>query len=174
VPEAPRAEEANVTADFTFTYHSAQRERFRSGSLAEEWRSRYPEIFDQADLNLVRNQPLYHFFEWLSAVLIYEATGWLSLVESYTAGTHPNKRSKLRALVGDEIFEQLDLQQSGQPDLFVYQPGTDQWFFCEVKGGPDKERDNQKAWRNRFLALLERHKMKGARVRMIQLKEIKL
>jgi hypothetical protein len=59
-----------VTADFTFTYHPAQRERFRSSALAEEWKSRYPMIFDQADLDLVRNQPLYHFFEWLSAVLI--------------------------------------------------------------------------------------------------------
>jgi len=163
-----------VTADFTFTYHAAQRERFRSGSLAEEWKSRYPMIFDQADLDLVRNQPRYHFFEWLSAVLIYEATGWLSLVESYTAGTHPDKREKLRAIVGDEIFKDLNLHQSGQPDLFVYRPGTDQWFFCEVKGGPDKERDNQREWREKFRKLLTDLRVRGERIRMIQLKEINL
>ena len=163
-----------MTADFTFTYHAAQRERFRSGSLAEEWKSRYPMIFDQADLDLVRNQPLYHFFEWLSAVLLYEATGWLSLVESYTAGTHPGKRARLRAIVGEEILRELDLHQSGQPDLFVYRPGTDQWFFCEVKGGPDKERENQREWRERFRKLLTDLRVRGERIRMIQLKETTL
>lgn len=131
-------------------------------------------IFDEADLDLAKNQPSYHFFEWLSAVLLYEATGWLSLVESYTAGTHPDKRDKLRIMVGEDILRELDLQQSGQADLFVYQPGTDQWFFCEVKGGPDKERDNQRAWREKFQKLLKDLGVKGERVRMIQLKEIRL
>ena len=163
-----------MTADFTFTYHSAQRARFRSGSLADEWVARYPMIFDSADRDLVKNQPTYHFFEWLSAVLIYEATGWLSLVESYTAGTHPDKRDRLRGIVGDDIFKELDLHQSGQPDLFVYQPGTDQWFFCEVKGGPDKERENQREWRERFRKLLTDLRVRGERIRMIQLKETKL
>lgn len=163
-----------MTPDFTFTYHAAQRERFRSGPLAEEWKSRYPMLFNQADLDLVRHQPLYHFFEWLSAVLIYEATGWLSLVESYTARTHPEKRDTLSAIVGDDIFKELDLNQSGQPDLFVYRPGTDLWFFCEVKGGPDRERDNQRLWREKFRALLTGRRVSGNRIRLIQIKEIKL
>jgi hypothetical protein len=162
-----------MTADFTFTYHTAQRERFRTGSLAEEWKERYSTIFDQADLVLVRNQPQYHFFEWLSAVLIYEATGWRSLVESYTAKTHPRKRETLVATVGEEIFQWIDTHGSGQPDLFSFQPGTDQWFFCEVKGGPDRERDNQRAWREEFGELLKRLKVKGTRIRMIELKEIR-
>jgi hypothetical protein len=98
----------------------------------------------------------------------------LSLVESYTAETHPAKRNKLRGIVGDEIFKELDLHQSGQPDLFVYRPGTDQWFFCEVKGGPDKERDNQREWREKFRELLAGLRVRGERIRMIQLKEIKL
>jgi hypothetical protein len=163
-----------VTTQFTFTYHEAQRERFRSGELADEWTSRYPMIFEQVDRDLVRNQPQYHFFEWLSAVLIYEATGWLSLVESYTARTHPTKRDKLRAIVGADIFNELDRNQSGQPDLFVYRPGTDQWFFCEVKGGPDRERDNQREWREKLSALIAGLRVKGQRIRMIEIKEIKL
>ena len=162
-----------MTTDFTFTYHKAQRERFRAGSLAEEWAARYPMLFDRADLEIVRNQPQYHFFEWLSAVLIYEATGWCSLVEGYTSGTRPRKRETLRATVGDEIFRWLETHGSGQPDLFSFQAATDQWFFCEVKGGPDKERDNQRVWREEFSELLRNLKVKGKRVRKIELKEIR-
>ena len=162
-----------MTADFTFTYHSAQRDRFRSGSLADEWAARYPMIFDQADRELVKNQPTYHFFEWLSAVLLYEATGLLILVESYTVSTHPKKREKLQEIVGTDIFSWLAEKESGQPDLFAFRPGTEEWFFCEVKGGPDKERDNQRVWREQFHALMGCRKVKGERVRMIQLREIK-
>jgi hypothetical protein len=162
-----------VTTQFTFTYHAAQQARFRSVALAEEWKERYPMLFEQVDLNLVRTQPRYHFFEWLSAVLIFEATGWLSLVEGYTADTHPQKRAKLREIVGEEILRWLDDHESGQPDLFVYGSRPDEWFFCEVKGGPDRERQNQREWTARFRKLLKSQKVRGERVRLIHLKEIR-
>jgi hypothetical protein len=164
-----------MNADFTFTYHPDQRKHFRDGSLADEWRLHYPMLFDAKDRELLKtgHQAQYHFFEWLSAVLLYEATGYLSLVEGYTAKTHKEKREKLRDTVGVEIFNWLDENQSGQPDLFVYRRGTDQWFFCEVKGGPDKTRGNQLKWMAGFRECLRRQKVRGERVRLIQLKEIR-
>jgi hypothetical protein len=165
-----------MNADFTFTYHADQRARFREGSLADAWQARYPMLFDDKDRDLLRtaHQTKYHFFEWLSAVLIYEATGWLSLVEGYTATTHPEKRRKLREIVGPEMFSWLDAHESGQPDLFVYGADPGAWFFCEVKGGPDRPSDNQREWREKFRQLLTDRQVRGERIRMIQLKEIKL
>jgi hypothetical protein len=165
-----------MKVDFTFTYHPDQRKRFREGSLADEWRVRYPMLFDTKDRDLLRtgHQAQYHFFEWLSAVLLYEATGWMSLVESYIAKTHEDKRQMLREIVGPEIFTWLDAHQSGQPDLFVYRPGTAEWFFCEVKGGPDRTRHNQREWIEGFRALLKEQEVLGERVRLIHLTAIKL
>lgn len=164
-----------MDADFTFTYHPDQRKRFRDGSLADEWRLRYTMLFDTKDRELLKteHQAQYHFFEWLAAVLLYEATGYLSLVEGYTAKTHEEKREKLRKAVSVDIFNWLAENESGQPDLFVYRPGSDQWFFCEVKGGPDKESDNQRVWRERFRKRLTDLRVKGERMRMIQLKEFR-
>ena len=153
--------------DFFFTYHAAQRQRFRDGLLVREWRERYPILFDEKDEELARNQPQYHFFEWLSAALLYEATGYQCLVEGYTAKTHQDKRKVLEVIVGGELFCWLDTHQSGQPDLFAYCQGADDWFFCEVKGGPDRLRDNQKVWMEAF----QEHT--GKCVRVIQLDEYK-
>lgn len=165
-----------MNADFTFTYHPDQRKRFRDGSLADEWRLRYSMLFDAKDRELLKteHQAQYHFFEWLAAVLLYEATGYLSLVEGYTAKTHEEKREKLRKAVSVDIFNWLAENESGQPDLFVYRQGTDQWFFCEVKGGPDKARGNQLKWTAEFRELLKLQKVRGERVRLIHLKEIRI
>jgi hypothetical protein len=154
--------------DFMFTFHASQRERFRDGTLIEHWSTRYPELFDADDIRLLEteHQRQYHFFEWLSAVLLFEATGYLSLVEGYTAKTHTAKRSRFAEVVGREMFSWANDNQSGQPDLFVYRPGSDDWFFCEVKGGADRVRDNQKRWMAAFDAL-KIHK----KVRIIQLAE---
>jgi VRR-NUC domain len=165
---------ASTPTDFTFTYHAAQRARFRTGDLAELWRARYSDLFDERDLKLLRTpyQRRYHFFEWLSAILLYEAIGYRSLVESYTARTHPEKRERLKSLVGGAIFEWLDSHQSGQPDLFVYSPQTNDWFFCEVKGGADRIRRNQIAWFEGFGDLMQERGITGARVRVLQLREV--
>jgi len=160
--------------DFTFTYRAAQRERFRTGTLAETWRERYPELFDTEDLKLLNtpHQRTYHFFEWLSAILLYEATGYRSLVEGYTAKTHPDKRRQLERVVGPEIFQELDKRQSGQPDLFVYRMETKSWFFCEVKGPGDRMRKNQKEWIEYFSGYLQGRGITGKRTRELRLREI--
>jgi hypothetical protein len=33
--------------------------------------------------------------------------------------------------------------EGGHPDLLLYSKDGTDWFFCEVKGGPDKLRPNQ-------------------------------
>lgn len=160
--------------DFTFTYHATQRERFRTGTLAEEWREKYPELFDAEDLKLLTtaHQRRYHFFEWLSAILLYEATGYLSLVEGYTAKTHPKKRERLELMVGPETFKRLDELQSGQPDLFVYRMETKSWFFCEVKGPGDRIRKNQEKWIADFSNDVHGRCISGKRIRVLRLREV--
>lgn len=134
--------------DFSFSYHPSQREKFRSGTLVQEWSHRYPNLFDDDDRRvlLTDHQKKYHFLEWLSAILIFESTGYLSFVEKYTTKSHPNKRLKLEAFLPPTLFRWLCENESGQPDLFVYQPTTRDWFFCEVKGETDRVRDNQVDW----------------------------
>lgn len=150
------------TPDYCFTYWPAQRECFRRGALVDSWKARYPQIFDEEDVQLARNQPQNHFFEWLAAVLLYEATGFRSLIEGYVAKTNPQKRQLFAAKIGKEMFEVVDKKQSGLPDLFVYAPDSDEWFFCEVKGGPDRISDKQ---RIRFDLLFDETKK---RVRVLQ------
>ena len=138
----------NSQYDFCFSYHPHQRERFRDGSLVEEWSLRYPQLFDDDDRRVLTtdHQRKFHFLEWLSAILLFESTGYLSFVEKYTAMSHPAKREKLQAFLRPELYKWLLENESGQPDLFVFQPKTGDWFFCEVKGEGDRVRDNQRIW----------------------------
>lgn len=141
---------------FHFSFHPRQRERFRNGSLVQEWRQRYPMLFDDDDVRILstEHQRRYHFFEWLAAILLFEATGYVSLVEKYTAKSHASKRQAVQELLPPALFEWLSTNESGQPDLFVFHPTTQDWFFCEVKGGEDRIRDNQIKWMQCFAKIL--------------------
>ena len=75
-------------------------------------------------------------------------------------------------MVGPAIFEWLDKHQSGQPDLFVYSTQTNNWFFCEVKGGADRIRRNQLAWFEGFRDLMQERGITGARIRVLHLREV--
>lgn len=134
--------------DYNFSFHSRQRERFRDGSLVHEWSERFPQLFDDADRRVLstEHQRKYHFLEWLSAILLFESTGYLSFVEKYTAKSHTEKRRKLEVLLPPKLFKWLCQNESGQPDLFVYDETTEDWFFCEVKGEADRVRVNQREW----------------------------
>jgi len=153
--------------ELTFTFDVRQRERFRNSELVGIWSDRYPNIFDDRDIELALNQPQYHFFEWLSAVLLFEATGYLSLLENYTATSHPKKLEKYRQIVPQAVFDDTMKNQSGLPDLFCYAPSSGDWMFSEVKGGPDRVRDNQDK------RILEIEEMTNKSVWIINLKEIK-
>lgn len=161
--------------DLRFSYHPGQRERFREGSLIHEWRERYAALFDCDDERVLQtvHQRRYHFFEWLSAILLFESTGYVSLLESYTSKQHPLKRKTLSEVLPQAITDWLLANESGQPDLFVYHPITRDWFFCEVKGGLDKIRDNQADWLSRFHALLDEQDIPcEGKVRLLCLEEM--
>lgn len=130
-------------AEFRFLYSPEQRNRFQSGALMEEWAARYPELFDERDVSICRNQPDYHFFEWLGAVLLYEATGYLSLIEKYETKSHQEKFDAFKASVPLAVFDHVLKNRTGLPDLFLYKKDFTDWFFCEIKGFRDKLRDHQ-------------------------------
>ena len=150
-----------------FCFDPKQRRRFTDGRLGEEWRGRYPDLFDDKDVEIYRNQCRdgYHFFEWLGAILLYEATGYRSLVEKYGSKGHPRK-----SLVYDKLapdwFEEMD--DSGWPDLFCYTPDLRDWHLCEVKGASDKLRPNQM---KTFRKLYEKS---GKKVLVLSLKQVDL
>jgi hypothetical protein len=144
-----------------FEYHPAQWERFKSGELWAEWGSAYPEIFDQQDLEIARNQAgppnNYQFHEWLAAVLIFHAFGYLSLAEQYEFKVQRRKRTILRELLPEDTFLLVTdhAQRFGRvqgPDLFAYSPDRSDWFFCEVKGPRDRLRDVQIAYFEELVA----------------------
>jgi hypothetical protein len=155
-----------MASELYFTYHTSQRQRFQDGFLVSEWASRYPVLFDERDIELATNQPNYHFFEWLSAVLLYESTGYLSLLENYSAKNHPAKLESFRTIVPNEISDSVIQNQSGIPDLFCYHPTTKDWMFFEVKGGRDKIRSNQEQ------RIAELEALSGKPIWIINLKEI--
>jgi hypothetical protein len=124
--------------ELTFVFDPVRRARFADGSLVDQWYEAYGDMFDDDDYRLARSQPGNHFFEWLTAVLLRESTGYYSLVEKYESASHANKVNTFRKTVGPSIFEFAMAHRTGLPDLFVYQPETTDWFFCEVKGGPDR------------------------------------
>ncbi len=124
--------------DIEFPFHSLQRERFRSGELVKEWSLKYPQLFDDHDVRIANNQLHYHFFEWLGAVLIYESTGSLSLIEKYETKLHKRKFETFKEVVPTRVFDYVLNNRTGVPDLFVYSPDKRDWFFCEVKGLTDR------------------------------------
>ena len=127
-----------MSVELTFLFDPGRRANFADGSLVDEWHEAYPDMFDKDDYRLARSQPGNHFFEWLAAVLLRESTGYCSLVEKYESASHVAKVDTFRKTVDSAVFDFAMAHRTGLPDLFVYQPGTSNWFFCEVKGGPDR------------------------------------
>ena len=128
---------------FEFPFSPSQQQRFRSGDLMIECATRYPMLFDDHDVAICRNQPDYHFFEWLASVVLYEATGYLSAVEKYETMKHTRKFTAFKQTVPHAVFDHVLANRSGVPDLFVYAADFSDWFFCEIKGGKDCLRQHQ-------------------------------
>jgi hypothetical protein len=115
----------------------SQRARWQSGHLALEWRTRFPDLFDDDDLRIATSQPRSHFYEWLGAIVLHHATGYLSLVEKYEFAAHPRKQEIVAQLLPHPVREALRDRNEGRaqaPDLLMYAADHSDWFFCEVKG----------------------------------------
>jgi hypothetical protein len=141
---------SNLETYATFVTNDAHHDLFRKGSLAEEWLSAYPMLFDADDIRIALTQRHlgYHYHEWLAAILIYHTTGLLSLIEAYAYKSHARKREVLERLVSGEALDFIashGISSAQQcPDLFVYSLTDERkWFFCEVKGPRDKLREKQ-------------------------------
>jgi hypothetical protein len=155
----------------TFTYLESRRESwYKDGDLIEEWASRYPQLFDTNTLLEARNQrkEKKHFHEWLSAILIYETTGYLSLVEKYQYEKHEAKHRIFRNYAPPEVLECLRTwpDRTQAPDLFVYSRTTEDWFFAEVKGPGDRLRGSQSDLHRRISEIT------GKKIKLIRLKRI--
>ncbi len=143
----------------SFEYAQDLRDAFRGGQLIDEWAARYPDLFHPIDVNTAKNQAArgYHFVEWFSAVRLFEDLGLASLHEGYTYKSHLTKRARLLEIAGEPVHDALRAvpraDQYRFPDLFVYRPGTSDWFFVEVKGPGDSLSATQAPF---FSTLVER------------------
>jgi hypothetical protein len=153
--------------ELVFPCSRALRESFRQGTLALEWAARYPHLFDEQDVKLAQNQRDAHFYEWLAAILLFEATGYCSLVEKYDSRSHIKKIEVFARLVPSTVREYICEEiNGGAPDLFVYDPMGSDWFFCEVKGPTDTVRPGQAACWHRLSEL------SGREVRLLRFEYI--
>lgn len=112
-------------------------EKWKRGKLYRDWAKKYPEIFDNVDITLAKNQPKYHFGEWLVAIH-YAKKGYKSLLEKIGCQNHKRK-NKIIAQYLD--YEKL-MKIPKLPDLFVYK--NNEFFFVEVKKENDSLSDGQK------------------------------
>lgn len=150
----------------TILFTEEQRKRFRSGELVKEWARIYKEIFDKDDKRITSKQHSYHFFEWLAAIVIYNSTGYLSLVEKYRCKNHPRKQKILHKLFSDEtVFAKICRGGVQNPDLLCYRRDFKDCFFCEVKG----LRDQIRLVQNERFRELER--VTGKEIYLIELKK---
>lgn len=151
-----------------FSFHPSQREKFRSGALIRLWAENYPQIFDDHDLQITLNQPSYHFFEWLGAILLFESLGYLSLIEKYESPKHERKINIISQVLPQEVLDFVFNNKAGLPDLFVYSPDKADWFFCEVKGLGDRLQKNQ------IQVIEELEKVSGRPVKFLKFREFKI
>ena len=147
-------------------FDAQQRRRFQSGDLPRDWSERYPELFDTDDLRLALRQPDYHFLEWLGAVVLFNTTGYRSLVEKYEFGEHSRKASIIQGMVPRDVLTVMRKRGVQCPDLFVYMPDGSDWFLCEVKGKRDKLRAEQRQY---FESLSN---ISGRAVRLLEFREM--
>ena len=118
------------------SYKKELLEEWKRGKLYKEWADKYPETFDEIDINLAKSQPKYHFGEWFVAVH-YAQEGFKSLLEKVGCQNHERK-NKIIAQYLD--FEKL-MKIPKLPDLFVYK--NNDFFFVEVKKENDSLGDEQ-------------------------------
>ena len=146
-----------------FVYVNDLRKQWKSGEQPRTWMQKYPQLFVAKDISLTRKGSSYIFFEWLAAILLYEATGYLSY-HKYDCKNHYEK-NRLFHRVAPELVSEIE-GESGTPDLLAVSPDESHWFFCETKGPRDSVGAKQKKIAKKIL------KVTGERVMLLHLKPI--
>lgn len=123
--------------EISLSYKKELLEEWKKGKLYEDWADKYPEVFDEIDKELVKNQPKYHFGEWFVAVY-YAQKGYLSLLEKIGCLKHERKNKIVAQYLDFEKLKQIPKL----PDLFVYK--GNEFFFVEVKKENDSLSDEQR------------------------------
>ena len=135
------------------------------------WRviaSRYPMLFDEQDRTKAIKQAArgYYFFEWTTAVHIYEKLGLRSLFGQYASLSHVGKQKIFERIaptdVVDTLRERTKFGRTLGPDLFVYKDDGSDWFFVEAKSPRDTLREPQR----RLFARLEQ--ASGRHIRVVR------
>lgn len=145
-------------------YTEEQRSQFCTGDLQSEWAKQYPEIFDTDDIRLAKRQPKYHFYEWLAAILVFNTTGYPSLIEKWGCRNHARKETVLSKLLKPEVIERIRKEHT--PDLLCHAIDYSDFFFVEVKGHADRLRPKQVA----SISLLE--ELSGKPVYLLEIKRV--
>lgn len=154
-----------LPTELDFFFSRERQQEYKAGQLHERWLARYPELFDADDARIVANQHSQgsHFYEMLSAIIVLETTGYVSMMEKYSS--HPTKRRTLETIASGQLLEEFFSNRGGEPDLFCYRPDKTDWFVAEVKGPGDQLGENQRKWIDGFEAA------GGPTVRIIRLRE---
>ena len=97
-------------------YDRKVKEAFAQGSMAEEWASSYRMLFDRQDLEYARNQPGYHYHEWLTAVE--------SVVLCNFGGAGLQKKATALRLVVDECDDSQPRRERRWPKSKLASNGT--------------------------------------------------
>jgi hypothetical protein len=134
----------------------SERLAFRSGDLTDLWLTQYPDLFSPQDLQIAKNQPQYHYFEWRAAIELRNRFGYLSLVEKYQYPSHKDKHAIFLAMVPPPVVDFLAWPppKPQAPDLFCFKEDRTSWFFCEVKGPSDRRRPAQDNFFSQLEALV--------------------
>jgi hypothetical protein len=132
----------------SFIITKQQKARYKAGDLWHEWLEKYPGLFDEKDQESFRNQAVlgYGFVESLTAIFLYNATGYISVFGSFGYKSQPCKNALVEELVSKqtwEIITSMRKYRSQAPDLLCYAPDKSDYFFCEVKGPGDRLRETQ-------------------------------
>ena len=102
------------------------------------------------ELSVWRNQPRDHRYEYITAIRLFDAFKYSSLVEKYGGHGqkfHRIKRDMVEKVAGREVLDVLRNTGCNNvqcPDLFVFTEDFSDWCFVEVKGPTDKLRPAQK------------------------------
>jgi hypothetical protein len=145
-------------------YTEEQRLQFKGGGLPKEWAEQYPEFIGADDIRVAKASRRYHFFEWLAAIVVFNATGHISLIEKWGCKNHKRKEAVLDKLLPAEVINKIRNEHT--PDLLCYKPDFSDYFFVEVKGHNDKLRPKQLA----SIDLLE--KLTGKTVYLLEIKKM--
>jgi hypothetical protein len=128
-------------------YPAQQLQLWKVGELSGKWHNELPDLFKDEDLRHVQNQPYAHFGEWFTAIHYWKQR-YRVLIEKYVfPKAHPKACSTAKDLLGVDLFRFLceHARSCQPPDLLVYRPNFQSFFFVEVKLGHDHLRPSQKA-----------------------------